>query len=109
MERLYLLTITVCVGSSCYVRGSEKLAETLQRLVERESLGAGLSSPAPSAWNNVRMAFQSGWATGSTAASSWKTSNASFVNMMQWPQLASALAGGVLAYAVMTAYRRLQK
>jgi NADH:ubiquinone oxidoreductase subunit E len=35
-----LLTITVCVGSSCYVRGSEKLAETLQRLVERERISA---------------------------------------------------------------------
>ena len=35
-----MLTITVCVGSSCYVRGSEKLAETLQRLVEREQIGA---------------------------------------------------------------------
>jgi NADH:ubiquinone oxidoreductase subunit E len=35
-----LLTITICVGSSCYVRGSEKLAETLQRLVEREGLAA---------------------------------------------------------------------
>ena len=34
-----MLTITVCVGSSYYVRGSEKLAETLQRLVEREGLG----------------------------------------------------------------------
>jgi len=79
MERLSLLTIIVCVGSSCYVRGSEKLAETLQRLVERESLGAGLSSPAPSAWNNVRWAFQSGWATRSTAASCSRTSKASFM------------------------------
>ena len=33
----------------------------------------------------------------------------SIVNMMQWPQLATALAGGVLAYAAMAAYRRLQK
>ena len=33
----------------------------------------------------------------------------SIVNMMQWPQLATALAGGVLAYAAMGSYRRLQK
>ena len=39
-ERLSLLTITVCVGSSCYVRGSEKLAEMLQQMVEREGLSA---------------------------------------------------------------------
>jgi NADH:ubiquinone oxidoreductase subunit E len=34
-----VLTITICVGSSCYVRGSEKLAESFQRLLE----DAGLS------------------------------------------------------------------
>ena len=35
-----MITITVCVGSSCYVRGYERLAETLQRLVESEGLTA---------------------------------------------------------------------
>ncbi len=33
-----MLTITLCVGSSCYVRGSERLAELLQSYIEREGL-----------------------------------------------------------------------
>jgi NADH:ubiquinone oxidoreductase subunit E len=35
-----MLTITVCVGSSCYVRGSEKLAETLGLLIRERGLAA---------------------------------------------------------------------
>ncbi len=35
-----MLTVVVCVGSSCYVRGSETVAETLQRLIEQERLAA---------------------------------------------------------------------
>jgi hypothetical protein len=35
--------------------------------------------------------------------------SAAIVNMMQWPQLATALAGGVLAYAAVAIYNRLQK
>ncbi len=35
-----MLTVVVCVGSSCYVRGSETVAETLQRLIEQEALDA---------------------------------------------------------------------
>ena len=29
-----ILTITVCVGSSCYLRGSEQFADNLQRLAQ---------------------------------------------------------------------------
>ena len=35
--------------------------------------------------------------------------SAAIINMMQWPQLATALAGGVLAYGAIAVYRRLQK
>lgn len=35
-----MLTITVCVGSSCYVRGSEGLAETFVRLIRERDLAA---------------------------------------------------------------------
>ena len=35
-----MLTITVCVGSSCYVRGSESLAETFEDLIRRQGLDA---------------------------------------------------------------------
>jgi NADH:ubiquinone oxidoreductase subunit E len=35
-----LLTITVCVGSSCYVRGSERLAEAMGGLVKERGLNA---------------------------------------------------------------------
>jgi NADH:ubiquinone oxidoreductase subunit E len=34
-----MLTVFVCVGSSCYLRGSEKIAETFERLIEKEKLG----------------------------------------------------------------------
>ena len=33
-----MLTVTVCVGSSCYMRGSDELAEVLEALIERASL-----------------------------------------------------------------------
>ena len=33
-----MIVVTICVGSSCYVRGSDQVAETLQRLVEKEGL-----------------------------------------------------------------------
>ena len=35
-----MLTITVCVGSSCYVRGSEGLAEQFDRMIRERNLGA---------------------------------------------------------------------
>lgn len=35
-----MLTVVVCVGSSCYVRGSETVAETFERLIRREDLNA---------------------------------------------------------------------
>lgn len=35
-----MLTITVCVGSSCYVRGSEGLAETFDSLIKARGLSA---------------------------------------------------------------------
>jgi NADH:ubiquinone oxidoreductase subunit E len=34
-----MLTVTICVGSSCYVRGSDKLAETFERLIKDNDLG----------------------------------------------------------------------
>ena len=35
-----MLTVVVCVGSSCYVRGSEKLAEVFENLIRSEGLAA---------------------------------------------------------------------
>lgn len=35
-----MLTIIICVGSSCYVRGSDSIADTFERLIAREDLGA---------------------------------------------------------------------
>lgn len=35
-----MLTITVCVGSSCFVRGSERLAEIFGRLIQERGLAA---------------------------------------------------------------------
>jgi NADH:ubiquinone oxidoreductase subunit E len=33
-----MLTIVICVGSSCYVRGSDKVAEAFERLIKQENL-----------------------------------------------------------------------
>ncbi len=33
-----MVVVTVCVGSSCYVRGSDRVAETLQRLIDEHGL-----------------------------------------------------------------------
>lgn len=35
-----MLIITICVGSSCNIRGSDELATTIQRCIEREGLEA---------------------------------------------------------------------
>jgi NADH:ubiquinone oxidoreductase subunit E len=35
-----MLTVVVCVGSSCYVRGSEGLAETFDLLIKQRGLAA---------------------------------------------------------------------
>jgi NADH:ubiquinone oxidoreductase subunit E len=37
-----MLTIVVCVGSSCYVRGSEGLAETFDALIKQHNLAANV-------------------------------------------------------------------
>ncbi|MCE5258343.1 MAG: (2Fe-2S) ferredoxin domain-containing protein [Chloroflexi bacterium] len=33
-----MLTITICVGSSCHVRGSDEVAETFDKLIQKENL-----------------------------------------------------------------------
>ena len=33
-----MVTVTLCVGSSCYVRGSNKVADTFEALIEKEGL-----------------------------------------------------------------------
>jgi NADH:ubiquinone oxidoreductase subunit E len=33
-----MLIVTICVGSSCSIRGSDDLAAEIQRLIEKESL-----------------------------------------------------------------------
>ncbi|MCE5281758.1 MAG: (2Fe-2S) ferredoxin domain-containing protein [Deltaproteobacteria bacterium] len=33
-----MLKVTICVGSSCNLRGSDDLATTIQRLIEKENL-----------------------------------------------------------------------
>jgi NADH:ubiquinone oxidoreductase subunit E len=35
---VHMLTVVVCVGSSCYVRGSERLAETFERWIRERNL-----------------------------------------------------------------------
>lgn len=33
-----MITIQVCVGSSCYLRGSDKIAETFEKLIAQDDL-----------------------------------------------------------------------
>jgi NADH:ubiquinone oxidoreductase subunit E len=35
-----MLTVTVCIGSSCYVRGSEQMADTFEQLIRERNLSA---------------------------------------------------------------------
>lgn len=35
-----MLVVTVCVGSSCYLRGAHKVAETLQQAINTHDLNA---------------------------------------------------------------------
>lgn len=35
-----MLTITICIGSSCYVRGSDKVAETFEQIIQDNDLNA---------------------------------------------------------------------
>lgn len=35
-----MLTVTICVGSSCNLRGSDDLASKIQELIEKENLEA---------------------------------------------------------------------
>lgn len=35
-----MLTITICVGSSCHVRGSDEVAEVFDRLIQENNLAA---------------------------------------------------------------------
>ena len=34
-----MLTVTICIGSSCYVRGSDKIAETFEHIIQENDLG----------------------------------------------------------------------
>ncbi len=33
-----MITVTICVGSSCYVRGSDRVAATFEQLIDKEGL-----------------------------------------------------------------------
>lgn len=33
-----MVTVIICVGSSCYVRGSDKVAATFERLIQEQNL-----------------------------------------------------------------------
>jgi NADH:ubiquinone oxidoreductase subunit E len=33
-----MLTVTICIGSSCYVRGSDKIAETFEKIIDQNDL-----------------------------------------------------------------------
>lgn len=33
-----MISVVICVGSSCYVRGSDKVAEQLEQLIAREGI-----------------------------------------------------------------------
>jgi NADH:ubiquinone oxidoreductase subunit E len=33
-----MLTVTICIGSSCYVRGSDNIAETFEKMIDQNGL-----------------------------------------------------------------------
>ena len=38
-ERILHMNVTVCIGSSCHIKGSRQVVETLQRLVAENGIG----------------------------------------------------------------------
>ena len=48
------MKVTVCIGSSCHIKGSRKVVESLQELIAKENLGTESSSAVLSAWDAVR-------------------------------------------------------
>ena len=63
-------TIVVCVGSSCYVRGSEKMAETFERLIRERGLSGRVElTGTVFAWNSARWGFRCALATRCSAVS----------------------------------------
>ena len=48
------MTVTVCLGSACHVRGSHQVLETLQRLIKENHVEDKVQLRELSAWEIVR-------------------------------------------------------
>ena len=51
------MKITICIGSSCHLKGSRQIVEGLQALVKEHGLEDRWKWPAASAWATARTAF----------------------------------------------------
>jgi NADH:ubiquinone oxidoreductase subunit E len=47
------MKVTVCIGSSCHIKGSRQIVEKLNNLLERVALKTKLSLVALFAWPNA--------------------------------------------------------
>ena len=51
------MKITVCIGSSCHIKGSRQVVERLQDLIRENKLETRLNLRERSAWVNASRAF----------------------------------------------------
>lgn len=51
------MTITICIGSSCHLKGSRTIIQKLEELITERQLNEKLSSMVHFAWANVQMVF----------------------------------------------------
>ena len=52
------MTITICIGSSCHLKGSRTIIQKLEELITEHQLNdKKLSSMVHFAWANVQMVF----------------------------------------------------
>ena len=50
------MKVTVCIGSSCHIKGSRIVVEKLQQFINEEGLGDKVNSTERFAWINVNSA-----------------------------------------------------
>ncbi len=51
------MKVTVCIGSSCHIKGSRQVVDQLQTLIAENNLGEKVELAAPSALATVSRAY----------------------------------------------------
>lgn len=51
------MTITICIGSSCHLKGSRTIIQKLEELITERQLNDKIELNGSFAWANVQMVF----------------------------------------------------